>query len=192
MAQQLKQAMPAELDHTKSDDDFGHIIHACPGILAVRHGLADHPETALDLLYDATKRFSMEFYIRPFLNTWPEMTWARLQKWATDPNYHVRRLVSEGTRPRLPWAKKVSIDPLSPIPFLKTLYGDETRYVVRSVANHLNDIAKIDSDLVVRSLKEWRETTSQSDKEFTWLCRHALRTLIKDGHSPTMASRLCV
>ena len=66
MADQLEAAMPARLDPTLRDDDFGRFIHAVPGVLAVRHGLEDHRDRALDLLYAATQRFSMEFYIRHF------------------------------------------------------------------------------------------------------------------------------
>jgi hypothetical protein len=89
-----------------TDDDFGQFIHAIPGVLAVRHGMSDaHLPRALDLLEAATQRFSMEFYIRPFLNAFPGPVMARLQEWTGHPNYHVRRLVSEGTRPTLPWAR---------------------------------------------------------------------------------------
>ena len=102
LADQVEAAMPPPLDPGRRDDDFGRFIHAVPGILAVRHGLEAHRNRALDLLYAATQRFSMEFYIRPFLNWWPEETLARLALWARDENYHVRRLVSEGTRPKLP------------------------------------------------------------------------------------------
>ena len=112
MADQLDAAMPARLDPGKADDDFGRFIHAVPGVLAARHGLEAHCDRALDLLHTATQRFSMEFYIRPFLDRWPEAVLARLQLWAKDDNYHVRRLVSEGTRPSLPWAKKITLDPL--------------------------------------------------------------------------------
>ena len=77
IADQLEAMMPPPLDPTLRDDDFGQFIHAVPGVLAVRHGLEDHRERALDLLYEATQRFSMEFYIRPFLNRWPDETLAR-------------------------------------------------------------------------------------------------------------------
>lgn len=186
MAKQLISCMPAPLDHTKTDDDFGRFIHAVPGILAVRHGLQDHRDIALDLIYEATKRFSMEFYIRPFLNTWPEQTMERLAIWVRDPNYHVRRLVSEGTRHRLPWAGKITIDVEQPLPLLDQLQGDPTRYVTRSIANHLNDVAKVRPDLVIERLQAWRETGSQKPKELDWMTRHALRTLIKQGHKGAM------
>jgi 3-methyladenine DNA glycosylase AlkC len=182
MANQIEAAMPPELDPNKTDDDFGHFIHAVPGILVVRHGLEHHCERALDVLYEATKRFSMEYYIRPFLNRWPEQTLARLRQWCEDDNYHVRRLVSEGTRSRLPWAKAIQLGLKQPVEFLDKLYADKTRYVTRSVANHLNDIAKKEPDFVVEKLKDWKASGHQAPKEMDWLTRHALRTLIKDGH----------
>ena len=182
MANQIEAAMPPPLDPALKDDDFGRFIHAVPGILAVRHGLEAHRDRALDLLYAATPRFSMEFYIRPFLNRWPEETMARLALWATDENYHVRRLVSEGTRPKLPWAKAITLAPTAPLPFLDQLHADETRFVTRSVANHLNDISKTDGDLVVARLAAWRSAGQQSPKEMDWITRHALRGLVKQGH----------
>ena len=183
MAAQLEAAMVPELAPDLHDDDFGHFIHAVPGILAVRHGLEAHRERAFDLLYEATKRFSMEFYIRAFLNRWPDETMARLALWAGDENYHVRRLVSEGTRAKLPWARKITIDPLRPLDLLDRLYDDDRRYVTRSVANHLNDLAKIDPNVVVERLKKWRTDGGQLTREMDWITRHALRTLVKQGHS---------
>ena len=182
LAEQLEAAMPFRLDPALTDDDFGHFIHAIPGILAVRHGLENHRERALDLIFVATQRFSMEFYIRPFLNRWPEETLARLAEWSKDENYHVRRLVSEGTRPRLPWAKSVTLTQEQTVPLLNGLQGDQTRYVTRSVANHLNDIAKIDADRVVALLQDWSIAGKQSAKELDWMTRHSLRTLVKQGH----------
>lgn len=179
--------MPAPLDPALRDDDFGHFIHGVPGILAVRHGLEDHRERALDLLYAATQRFSMEFYIRPFLNRWPEETLTSLAGWTSDKNYHVRRLVSEGTRPKLPWAKAVTLTQEQTLPLLDTLYADDTRYVTRSVANHLNDITKFAPDTVVDRLGAWAASGAQADKEMAWMQRHALRTSVKDGHAGALA-----
>ncbi|MFK7838192.1 MAG: hypothetical protein AB8B60_18425 [Sulfitobacter sp.] len=187
MANQLEAAMPAPLDPTLKDDDFGHFIHALPGILAVRHGLETHRDRALDLLHAATQRFSMEFYIRPFLNRWPGETLARLAVWAQDENYHVRRLVSEGTRPRLPWAKAVTLQTPQRLPLLEHLHADPTRYVTRSVANHLNDIAKKEPDVVIDLLGRWAKTGRQTTKELNWMTRHGLRTLVKDGHADALA-----
>ncbi|MFK7869036.1 MAG: hypothetical protein AB8B58_07335 [Roseobacter sp.] len=182
MAEALEKAMPARLDPTRPDDDFGHFIHAVPGILAVRHGLEEHRARAMALLYQATKRFSMEFYIRPFLNRWPDETLAALHVWAEDDNYHVRRLVSEGTRPRLPWAKAVQIPSDHALPLLDKLHADPTRYVTRSVANHLNDISKTQPERVVETLHRWQSEARQERNELDWMARHSLRTLIKKGH----------
>ena len=186
MADQLEAMMPPPLDPGLSDDDFGRFIHAVPGVLAVRHGMEDHRDRALDLLHAATKRFSMEFYIRPFLNRWPDETLERLQAWVRDENYHVRRLVSEGTRPKLPWAKAIDMGPDQTIGLLDGLHADPTRFVTRSVANHLNDIAKTQPDLVLGALRRWTDVGKQAGKELAWMNRHALRTLVKDGDPDAM------
>ena len=188
MADQLEAAMPAQLDPSRTDDDFGHFIHALPGILAVRHGLEDHRARAMDLLYNATQRFSMEFYIRAFLNRWPNETLAQLADWALDDNYHVRRLVSEGTRPRLPWAVGVGLAPDQTLPLLDILQSDPARFVTRSVANHLNDLSKTAPDLVLARLEKWECAGTQTPKEHAWMRRHALRTLIKQGHGGALAA----
>lgn len=187
MADQLEAAMPARLDPTLRDGDFGRFIHAVPGILAVRHGLEAHRDRALDLLEEATQRFSMEFYIRPFLNRWPDETMARLAQWAEHENYHVRRLVSEGTRPRLPWAKKIGIDPLDPLPLLDRLHADPTRLVTRSVCNHMNDLSRLHGDRVMDRFADWRAAGRQEAGELAWMTRHALRTLIRQGDARAMA-----
>ncbi|APX11738.1 DNA alkylation repair protein [Tateyamaria omphalii] len=187
MADQLEAAMPQRLDPSLRDDDFGRFIHAVPGVLAVRRGLENHRDRALDLLYEATQRFSMEFYIRAFLNRWPVETLARLEAWAGDENYHVRRLVSEGTRPKLPWARKVELTLDQTLPLLDRLQADGTRFVTRSVANHLNDVAKTDPEAVLGRLAAWEADGTQHAKERAWMQRHALRTLVKDGHPGAMA-----
>ena len=187
MADQLQAAMPPRLDPSLRDDDFGHFIHAMPGILAVRHGLEHHRDRALDLLEEATQRFSMEFYIRAFLNRWPDETMARLAQWAEHDNYHVRRLVSEGTRPRLPWAKNITLDPMAPLPFLEQLHADPTRYVTRSVCNHMNDLSRVDAGRVMDVIEGWHRAGRQNAKELKWMTPHALRTLIKQGDARAMA-----
>jgi 3-methyladenine DNA glycosylase AlkC len=181
MAEALEAAMPRALDPALQDEDFGRFIHAVPGILAVRHGLDSHRERALDLLYAATQRFSMEFYIRPFLNRWPEQTLMRLDRWVGDDNYHVRRLVSEGTRPRLPWAANIALEPSVPLRYLDVLHADPTRYVTRSVANHMNDLSKVMGPQVVTRLAGWKDQGRQAPREMDWITRHALRTAVKRG-----------
>ena len=128
----------------------------------------------------------MEDAIRAFIDAHPDATLAELTQWSTDSNYHVRRLASEGTRPKLPWSRRLTIDVTAPIPLLETLHADPTRYVTRSVANHLNDISKSHPELVLKLLREWKKAKRQTTKELDWISRHALRTLIKQGHAPAL------
>ncbi len=187
-AKQMVQALPPPLDPTKRDDDFGDFIFAPLGEYVVRNGLEKrHLALSLRTLKAITQRFSMEDAIRAFLNTHPSATLSTLEKWSTDRNYHVRRLVSEGTRPRLPWSGRLSLDTATAIPLLNTLHTDPTRYVTRSVSNHLNDIAKTHPDLVLDTLKQWRQLAQQDPSELQWMCKHALRTLVKQGHRGALA-----
>jgi len=186
-AKQMVDALPPPLDPKLTDDDFGDFIFAPLGELVVRNGLAKkHLKLSLKTLKALTQRFSMEDAIRALINTHPQETLAELAKWSTDKNYHVRRLVSEGTRPRLPWSKRLSIDAAVPLPLLDTLHADSTRYVTRSVANHLNDIAKAQPKWVLDALKRWRKQSKQDATELDWMSRHALRTLVKQGHAQAL------
>lgn len=151
------------------------------------HGLK-HFDLSMTLLKEMTKRSSSEFDIRYFLLDSPQRTLSVLQEWTQDPNQHVRRLVSEGTRPRLPWAMSLPVfieDPGPLIPLLDALKDDEEEYVRRSVANNLNDIAKDHPDVVARIAGEWLKGASKDRQR---LVRHACRTLIKQGHKATLAA----
>ncbi|PIB24341.1 hypothetical protein BFP76_03750 [Amylibacter kogurei] len=181
-ADRIEAALPPELDPSKSDDDFGSFIFAPLSEYVVMHGLNDqHFERSMALLHAITRRFSVEFAMRHFLIKYPERVLTIFDQWARDDNYHVRRLVSESTRPVLPWGKKVSLDVAQTLPLLDILYADRTRFVTRSVANHLNDVAKNNPALVVNRLRDWRDQGVQDSKEMAWMCKHALRTLIKQG-----------
>ncbi len=147
----------------------------------------DDLETSLRAQYELTKRFTAEFSIRPFLVRYPHETLARLRRWATDPNVHVRRLVSEGTRPRLPWAPRLSIfidDPEPVIALLELLKDDPEEYVRRSVANNLNDIAKDHPERVVSVAAAWWDGASPARRR---LIQHGLRSLVKQGHPEALA-----
>lgn len=181
----IRRALPPPLGPTKTDDDFGDFIFAPLGDWVVAVG-ADHPELALDVIEEITQRFSMEWAIRPFLNSHPDLVMARLQDWCAHDNYHVRRLVSEGTRPRLPWGQAVGLDVSDPLPLLDRLHGDGTRYVTRSIANHLNDITKKDPDLVLDRLRQWQKAGQQDEGELQWMISHTLRGLVKAGHADAM------
>lgn len=184
----IENAIPAPLDHTKTDDDFGDFIFAPLGEYVVRNGMdAENLSISLPLLRELTKRFSVEFSIRHFLNAWQNETVAAMQDWVKDDNYHVRRLVSEGTRPTLPWGKKIGLSIDDTLPFLEILHADPTRFVTRSVSNHLNDISKKQPDLVVEILTKWRDLNRQDAKELDWMIRHATRTMVKKGHVGALA-----
>lgn len=175
-------ALPPRLNPSKTDDDFGSFIIAPLGEYVVRNGLdAKHIEISLETLLELTQRFSMEDSIRYFINTHEKVTLQKLDEWVTHEHYHVRRLVSEGTRPLLPWSGRITVNPRAALGFLDTLHSDKTRYVTRSVANHLNDISKKEPDLVIATLKKWNKKKLQDKKELDWMTRHALRTLIKQG-----------
>lgn len=150
------------------------------------HGL-DCFETSMRAQYELTQRFTAEFSIRAFLDRHPERTLERLHSWAVDPSAHVRRLVSEGTRPRLPWAprlRRFQQDPGPVLELLELLKDDVEEYVRRSVANNLNDIAKDHPDRVVDVCARWMKDASEHRRR---LVRHALRTLVKQGHPEALA-----
>ena len=178
----LRAALPPPLDPTLTDDDFGDFIYAPLGELVVAAGLQEHTDLSLDLLEDLTQRFSMEWAIRPFLNDSPDLVLERMQDWAGHPSYHVRRLVSEGTRPRLPWGQAVGLDLRDPLPLLDRIHADPARFVTRSVANHLNDITKKEPDLAMDRLQDWAREGRQAAPELRWMTAHALRGLVKSGH----------
>lgn len=146
-----------------------------------------HFDLSMLLLKEMTKRFSSEFGIRFFLLKAPEKTVTALSKWLKDEDRHVRRLISEGTRPRLPWAMRLPgfiDDPAPVISLLEKLKDDDDAYVRRSVANNLNDIAKDHPELVAGIAKRWMQGAS---KEREQLLRHACRSLIKAGHKKTLS-----
>lgn len=184
----ILKALPPALDTSNTDDDFGDFIYAPYGAFVATYGCAPgHVSQSLAALKELTKRFSMEAAIRDFLIKFPDETSDALVVWATDKNYHVRRLVSEGTRPNLPWAKKIEAEAGLYLHLLDVLHADETRYVTRSVANHLNDISKTKPDLVVKTLKRWRKEKRQNQKELEYMTKHALRTLVKRGHAGALS-----
>jgi len=143
-------------------------------------------DMAMPALAFFTQLSSAEFAIRPFILRYPEATMQQMLLWAKHENEHVRRLASEGCRPRLPWAMQLPnfIQDPSPIfPMLALLKNDESAYVRRSVANNLNDIAKDHPELVSQTAKEWMGKNQHTDK----LIKHACRTLLKQAHPQTLA-----
>jgi 3-methyladenine DNA glycosylase AlkC len=167
----------AEAEGLSSMSPFRYMPHT---ILVARHGLS-HFEESMALQYELTQRFTAEFSIREFLEAHPERTLKRLRIWARDKNMHVRRLVSEGTRPRLPWAKRLrefQRDPSPVLELLELLKDDPERYVQRSVANNLNDIGKDHPGRLVQVCKAWLPGAGEGR---AYIVRHALRSLVKQG-----------
>ncbi len=150
-----------------------------------RHGLAD-PHASLDAMETLTRRFSCEFAIRPFLDHHLDLTRTHLDRWIRSDDEAVRRLPSEGTRPRLPWGPKVDAlldDPEIGLAVLTELRHDPSETVRRSVANHLNDIARNHPERVVQITREWRADPTIEPS----MIRHALRSLVKRGDRGALA-----
>jgi 3-methyladenine DNA glycosylase AlkC len=152
-----------------------------PHVFFVAEFGVDHFEASMRAQYELTQRFTAEYSIRVFIERYPQQTLARLQEWALDPNVHVRRLVSEGTRPRLPWAPRLrafQVDPRPVLELLELLKDDSELLVRRSVANNLNDIGKDNPAALIDTCRRWaRDATAERG----WLVRHALRSAVKQG-----------
>ncbi|MGW5850962.1 DNA alkylation repair protein [Streptomyces sp. NPDC055254] len=138
-------------------------------------------EPGLALLHDLTPRLTAESAVRPFLRADPARALAVVREWTADPDPHVRRLASEGTRPRLPWAPRLPAfvaDPRPALPVLDALHRDASEYVRRSVSNHLNDISRDHPDLAVETAARWLAAPADTTDR---VVRHGLRTLVKAG-----------
>jgi len=173
----LLESLGPKLDTTEKFGmaPFLYLPHVC---FVAEYGL-DHFEVSMRAQYELTQRFSAEFSIRPFLMRHTEATLARLKDWAKDPSPHVRRLVSEGTRPRLPWAPRLpqfQKDPRPVLSLLELLKDDPELYVRRSVANNLNDIGKDHPALLVETARRWMNNATE---ERRWVVKHALRSAVK-------------
>lgn len=149
-----------------------------------QYGLED-PKFSLGALRDFTPFGSAEFAIRPFLVRDQKATLAVMFKWTQDRDEHVRRLASEGSRPRLPWGLRLQSlirDPSPLGPILDALKCDDALYVRKSVANSLNDITKDHPEWVLSRLGTWDLASAHT----AWIAKRACRTLIKNGHSKTL------
>ncbi len=141
----------------------------------------DHPKASLKLIKKLTHLFSSEFAIRPFIQQDQKAALTEMLKWTTDKSEHVRRLASEGCRPRLPWGmqlKNLIKDPNPILPILETLKSDPSLYVRRSVANNINDISKDNPDIAIKLCQKWQKL---NECDVDWVIKHALRSLIKSG-----------
>lgn len=183
----LIRALPPPNDPELSDKDFGDFIYAPYSEFVAKNGCREeYLDLSLNALYEITQRFSAEDAIRYFINAFPDETMKKLASWAEDGHYHVRRLCSEGTRPKLPWSQKINIPATAPLPILEKLFSDKKRFVTRSVANHINDISKAYPELALETLAGWKRSGKQAPGEMDYILRHSLRTLIKQGNPKAM------
>ncbi|HEY0907596.1 MAG TPA: DNA alkylation repair protein [Methylophilus sp.] len=169
------------LPHTRFIAEYGRD--------AQHNGGEDPFDVAMHAQYELTRRFTAEFSIRPFLMHDFERTLNQLTLWLNDPDPHVRRLCSEGSRPRLPWGARIPqliADPTPTLPILEALKHDPSLYVRRSVANHVGDIAKSHPALAFALCERWLMDANQ---DLRWVIRHALRHPAKQGHAQALAIR---
>jgi 3-methyladenine DNA glycosylase AlkC len=170
------------LPHTRFVADYGRDPQ--------HNGGEDPFDVAMRAQYELTRRFTAEFSIRPFLIHDFERTLNQLTLWLDDPDPHVRRLCTEGCRPRLPWGARIPQlikDPRPTLPILEALKNDPSLYVRRSVANHLGDIAKDHPALAFEVCERW---LTNADKDLKWVIRHAVRHPAKQGNTQARAIRL--
>ena len=187
----LKQHLPA--DYTKTLDILyrvvpqlktGYTTLVFPDFVS-QFGL-EKQELSLEALKYFTQFGSSEFAIRVFLKQDFDQVIKTMIRWAEDDNHHVRRLASEGSRPRLPWSFKLQqvIDnPKVTQPILERLNADAELYVRKSVANHLNDFSKDNADYMLGLVKNW----DQSHPHTAWIIKHGTRTLIKKGNDASLS-----
>ncbi len=145
----------------------------------------EHWDISMQNMEYLTQFSSAEFAIRPFIKKDSKRAFKQLYTWSKHENHHVRRLASEGCRPRLPWGMglpNLKKDPAPILPILKQLKDDSSEYVRRSVANNLNDIAKEHPNLVLKIAEKWIGANENRDK----LVKHACRTLLKAGNTQAM------
>jgi 3-methyladenine DNA glycosylase AlkC len=180
----LVAAMPAPNPTTR---EVASAFSWWPFVQVIEDYGVDEPEQSLTVLHALTQTFSGEFAIRPLIAQHPQLAFSVLAEWATDDNVHVRRLVSEGSRPRLPWGMRLKAlveDPSPTLPFLESLKDDDEEYVRRSVANHLNDISKDHPEVVLDIAERW---SIDANHNLNRLIKHGLRGLIKAGNSRALA-----
>lgn len=187
--------------HGSLPGSFEHVVGVLHELAPrIQHGFASitlseyvalygkgHFEQSMEALKFFTRFGSAEFAIRHFLARDFDRTLHVMRGWALDENEHVRRLSSEGSRPRLPWSfrlKPLIKDPSPTEQILEALKSDSSLYVRKSMANHLNDISKDHPDRVIDRVSAW----DMDDKNTAWIVKHALRTMIKKGDARALGA----
>ncbi len=162
---------------------FNYGFHLYPVSQFIEIHATEDLEKSLDFLEKLTQRFTSEWAIRTIANADKALTLKRMKKWAKDDNFHVRRLASEGLRPRLPWGKQIewiSENPATALPIYNKLRNDKSLYVRRSVANSMGDIIKIDEKLALSTFDSWLKKKITSEN--LWVIKHAIRTPVKKNN----------
>lgn len=145
----------------------------------------DNPKLSMKALELFTQHGSSEFAVRPFIIKYPGIFMPQMLKWAGHKDHHVRRLASEGSRPRLPWAIALPEFKKNPAPVLKileVLKNDESEYVRKSVANNLNDISKDNPEIALKTAAKW----FGKNKNTNWIVKHGMRGLLKKGNKTAL------
>ncbi|MCL2373979.1 MAG: hypothetical protein FWC65_01895 [Treponema sp.] len=182
------------LDNLKDAHNFSEIDDATFGLsleygwildnFVEQYGLDDY-ETSVKAIEKITQFTSCEFSVRPFIIKYPQKMMKQMLVWSKHKHWGVRRLSSEGCRPRLPWAMalpNLKKDPAPIIPILENLKNDASRFVRLSVANNLNDIAKDNPETVIDLAKKWQGKS----ENVNWVIKHGCRTLLKQGYAGVM------
>lgn len=165
---------------------FNHAFHLWPVSRFIELYGLDEPEASLNAIEALTRSFTGEWAVRPYLERYPELTMSRVHQWAGSDSHNVRRLASEGIRPRLPWAKvhgPFVADPSPILPILDRLYDDASLFVRKSVANNLNDIGRTHPELALAAASRWAVSGAP---HAAWVVERGLRGLIKRGHSEAL------
>jgi 3-methyladenine DNA glycosylase AlkC len=146
----------------------------------------EHWSASMRALAHFTQYSSAEFAVRPFILRDPPRMLEQLSVWSRSKNEHLRRLASESSRPRLPWALALPLfkrDPMPLVPILEQLRADPSLYVRRSVANNLNDIAKDNPEVTLDFARRWFGQHRETD----WIIKHGCRSLLKRAHPQALA-----
>lgn len=144
-----------------------------------------HYAASVKAMEQITQFISCEFAVRPFILKYEDKMMQQMLKWSKHKDPRVRRLASEGCRPRLPWAMALpdfKRDPSKVLPILEQLKADSDVWVRKSVANNLNDISKDNPELAISIFKKWLGDNKETD----WIVKHAARTLLKQGNKEVM------
>ncbi|MEI6896978.1 MAG: DNA alkylation repair protein [Psychromonas sp.] len=192
IAQTLHQFLPADFQQStlilKQVAPFfsGYQAMFFPAFIEL-YGLDNYP-ISIECLAFLTQFSSAEFAVRPFIVKYPQQMMAQMRSWADSDNFHLRRLASEGCRPRLPWAcalPEFKKDPSAILPILEALKDDDQDYVYRSVANNLNDISKDNPQWVINIAQAWLKDNPSKNRR--WLVKHGCRGLLKRAHPKALS-----